>query len=350
MHRLARFAQGLQIRVLTLDSPGSEEFDRGQQLDVRRVVVRSSRRRTVASLNVAALEEVWRFRPAAILSGHVVVAPASLAVGAAFGLPVVQYVYAKELGARPALSSFAVRRADATIAISRYTRALAARAGAPADRTHLIPPGVDLPQVDVAHRLDRLRRGDVPPVIVTVARMQDRYKGHDTLARAMPLVLARVPGARWDVIGDGPLRPHIERLVASHGVAESVRFLGQVSDRERDALLEEARVFAMPSRLPAAGRAGEGFGIVYLEASGRGLPVVAGNVAGARDAVVDGQTGLLVDPDDPVAVAEAIGTLLKEPARATAYAAAGMAHARRYTWEAMGARVADVMRQVVRQR
>ena len=76
----------------------------------------------------------------------------------------------------------------------------------------------------------------------------------------------------------------------------------------------------MPSRLPAGGFAGEGFGIVYLEAGAYGKPVVAGNVGGALDAVVDGETGLLVDPLDPLAVAEAITRLLptsrsRQPAR-----------------------------------
>ena len=102
-----------------------------------------------------------------------------------------------------------------------------------------------------------------------------------------------------------------------------MRFLGAVSDAERDTWLRRADLLAMPSRLPGAGRAGEGFGIVYLEAGAYGKPVVAGNVGGALDAVRDGETGLLVDPADAHAVAEAIARLLLDPDLARRLGAGG---------------------------
>ncbi len=88
----------------------------------------------------------------------------------------------------------------------------------------------------------------------------------------------------------------------------------------------------MPSRLPAGGFAGEGFGIVYLEAGVFAKPVVAGNVGGALDAVIDGETGLLVDPDDPLAVAQAITTLLSDRQLAQRLGAGGAARAREFSW------------------
>jgi phosphatidylinositol alpha-1,6-mannosyltransferase len=102
----------------------------------------------------------------------------------------------------------------------------------------------------------------------------------------------------------------------------------------------------MPSRLPARGLAGEGFGIVYLEANARGLPVVAGGVAGALDAVVDGETGLLVDAGDHFAVAEAVSSLLLDPDRARAIGEAGVQHARRFTWPEIAGRVEELCKQV----
>lgn len=332
--------------MVTLGGRSDVDFGRGEGLDVRRIGIGRSRHRSISALNVAAFREAARFRPRAVLCGHIVVSPGAVSAGRLLGIPVVQYAYGEEIGGRPALASFAVRHARATIVISRYTKDLAVEAGGSPSRMRLIPPGVDHPAIDGDRQVRRLLDGALAPVVVTVSRMQERYKGHDTMARAMPLVLSRVPGARWDVIGDGPLRPHIERLVEIHGIAGSVRFLGRVSDSERDARLAEARVFAMPSRLPAAGRAGEGFGIVYLEASARGIPVVAGRVAGALDAVVEGSTGLLVDPDDHVAVADAITALLTDRERAAAYAAAGMEHAKRFSWPEMGRRVAEVMHEV----
>ena len=113
-----------------------------------------------------------------------------------------------------------------------------------------------------------------------------------------------MPDVTWTVVGEGSLRPRLEALAAQYGVEAQVRFLGDLSDEERDRWYRSAHVFVMPSRLPPEG-GGEGFGIVYLEAAAHGLPVVAGNVAGARDAVVDGETGLLVDPTDHLEVAAA---------------------------------------------
>ncbi len=163
------------------------------------------------------------------------------------------------------------------------------------------------------------------------------------MLEALALIRARVPGAEWVVVGDGPLRAELERRAAQIGVRDAVRFTGRVSDVERDAWLDRARVFVMPSRLPAGGAGGEGFGIVYLEAGAHGLPVVAGAVAGALDAVIDGETGVLVAPEDPSAVADAVAGLLLDPARARRLGEAGARRARELSWPRMVARVEDVL-------
>jgi phosphatidylinositol alpha-1,6-mannosyltransferase len=173
--------------------------------------------------------------------------------------------------------------------------------------------------------------------------MFESYKGHDVMIEALPSIRARIPDVQWVVIGDGPLRPSLERLAADRGVADSVRFLGSVDDRAREDWLSRSHAFAMPSRLPPGGVGGEGFGIVYLEAAAHGLPVVAGAVGGAVDAVADGETGLLVDPRNPSAVAAAIGDLLENPGRAEALGAAGADRARRFTWEAHTDAVREIL-------
>ena len=126
---------------------------------------------------------------------------------------------------------------------------------------------------------------------------------------------------------------------------DAVRFLGAVDDAERDRWLRSADVFAMPSRLPNAGLAGEGFGIVYLEAAAYGKPVVAGNVAGALDAVLDGETGLLVDPTDPRAVADALTRLLREPELAARLGRAAQARVAGLSWPAMARSVEALLRE-----
>jgi phosphatidyl-myo-inositol dimannoside synthase len=128
-------------------------------------------------------------------------------------------------------------------------------------------------------------------------------------------------------------------------VADSVDFLGAVSDERRDSWLRRARVLAMPSRLPAGGFAGEGFGIVYLEAGAHGKPVIAGNVGGALDAVADGESGLLVDPTDPLKVADAISSLLLDDELASRLGRGGAERARRFAWPTIVERVEKVLRQ-----
>jgi phosphatidylinositol alpha-1,6-mannosyltransferase len=202
---------------------------------------------------------------------------------------------------------------------------------------------VELPAVGGRERAER-------PTIVTVARLRDRYKGHDVLIEALAPIREQVPEAELVVIGDGPLRDELEQLAHTAGVGGAVRFLGAVSDEERNRWLRRAHLFAMPSRLPDDGRAGEGFGIVYMEAAAYGLPVVAGNVAGALDAVADGETGLLVDPTDPCAVAAAIARLLLDGELAQRLGRAGAARAEGFAWPLIAARVEEVLMEQLRMR
>lgn len=178
-----------------------------------------------------------------------------------------------------------------------------------------------------------------------MARLAQPYKGHDVLLHSLALVRARVPDAHLDVVGDGPLRPELERIAAEAGVADAVTFHGSTSDGERDALLSNAAVFAMPSRVDGFA-SGEGFGIAYIEAGAHGLPVVGGNVGGASDAVIAGETGLLIDPESPEAVANALCELLLDPSRARAMGQAGWEHARLLSWNRTASEVEAVLDEV----
>ena len=119
-----------------------------------------------------------------------------------------------------------------------------------------------------------------------------------------------------------------------------------VSDAERDERLRRASVLVMPSRIPADGVGGEGYGIVFSEAAVQGVPVVGGNVAGARDAVDDGVTGLLVDPESPLAVATAVIDLLRDPERARRLADAARHRADGLGWPRIAREVEDVILRV----
>ena len=336
-HRITSGLDGFERRVLTFDGPGAREFDAEGDLSVRRV--RADPRLRAGSnavLNAAAISEAARFRPAVVLGIHIVTAPASALIGRTLGACSAQYFHAKEIGHRPRLSSFAARHADVPIVVSEYCAQLLAATGVPRSSMTLISPGVDLP-ADPAP----LAAGQ--PTFVTVSRLEDRYKGHDVVMRAMPRILERVPDARWVIVGDGPLRVELEALARSQHVSASVVFAGAVSDSERDDWLRRSALLVMPSRLPGGDGAGEGFGIVYLEAGAFGKPVVAGNVGGALDSVLDGQTGLLVDPTDPAAVAGAVTRLLLDPELAGRLGRAGAERARSLAWPLTARRVQDVL-------
>lgn len=345
MERLVCSMPGQRTRVVTFDQPGGAESDRQSDLDVRRVASVDMRRQlSIPLLNARLSYEVARFRPDVILSGHIVASIAALAFRRVLRIPLVQYVHADEFRVRERLAGRAVRAADATIAVSAHTRDMALAVGAAEDRVHVIPPGVDLPPTPPSTR----REGR--PTLLTVASFISRRKGHDVILRALPAIRQAVPDVRWVAIGDGPLRAEMEAKAQAEGLDGIVSFLGRVDDCERDEWLDSAHVFCMPSRLPGGGTGGEGFGIVYLEAGAHGLPVIGGNVAGALDAVVDGETGLLVDPTDPAAVAAAAVELLSNRERAERFGASGRAHAESHAWPRIGPRVERLLCETVRTR
>lgn len=335
--RFAGGLQGFETTVLAPAAAGARELDRASGLAVRRVRAPSPRAavRNLA-LNAAALPAALARRPAATLSLHLVTAPAAAVVRALTGAPTVQYFHAKEIGGRPRLAAFAADRADAVVAVSAYTAELLAATGARPRRLELIPPGVDLPSESGPLPAER-------PTVLTVARLSDRYKGHDVMLRALARVRRDVPDVEWVVIGDGPLRGELEALARAEGVADAVRFLGALDDAGRDEWFRRADVFAMPSRLPGGQLAGEGFGIVYLEAATYGKPVLAGNVAGALDSVRDGETGLLVDPTDADAVGAALARLLRDPQLAHRLGRAGAQRAAQLSWAQIAARLEAVL-------
>jgi glycosyltransferase involved in cell wall biosynthesis len=136
------------------------------------------------------------------------------------------------------------------------------------------------------------------PIILTVCRLAgaERYKGYDQMIRALPHILRHVPDARYLLVGSGPDRSRAERLAVELNVQHAVVFAGLVPDEELSDYYNLCDLFAMPSKA-------EGFGIVYLEALACGKPVLAGNKDGSRDALADGELGLLVDPDDTAEIA-----------------------------------------------
>ncbi|GGO58439.1 glycosyltransferase family 4 protein [Streptomyces lasiicapitis] len=187
---------------------------------------------------------------------------------------------------------------DTITYLGEYTRSRIAAALTPAAAGRMVqlPPGVDEKTFHPGSGGDavRARLGLTDrPVIVCVSRLVPR-KGQDTLILAMPRILAREPDAVLLVVGGGPYEKELRRLAAETRVADSVVFTGAVPWAELPAHYGAGDVFAMPCRTRRGGLDVEGLGIVYLEASATGLPVVAGDSGGAPDAVLDGETGWVV--------------------------------------------------------
>ncbi|MEU0672671.1 glycosyltransferase family 4 protein [Streptomyces sp. NPDC006172] len=205
---------------------------------------------------------------------------------------------------------------DTITYLGEYTRsriATALSAGAAARMVQL-PPGVDEKTFhpgsggdEVRSRLGLTDR----PVVVCVSRLVPR-KGQDTLIRALPRILAAEPETVLLIVGGGPYEKDLRRLAHEKGVAGSVRFTGSVPWSQLPAHYGAGDVFAMPCRTRRGGLDVEGLGIVYLEASATGLPVVAGDSGGAPDAVLDGETGWVVRGDSPEDAADRIVPLLAD--------------------------------------
>ena len=182
------------------------------------------------------------------------------------------------------------------------------------------------------------------PVIVCVSRLVPR-KGQDTLLHALPLVQRHIPDAAVLLVGDGPYRGELERLAATVGIADDVVFTGGVPHAELPAHFRAGDVFAMPCRTRRHGMDVEGLGIVYLEASATGLPVIAGDSGGAPDAVRDGETGYVVAGSDAATLAGRLVELLGDAQLRARLGAAGREWvATQWQWQASADRLADLLR------
>ncbi|WP_030256673.1 glycosyltransferase family 4 protein [Streptomyces violens] len=206
---------------------------------------------------------------------------------------------------------------DTITYLGEYTRSRIARALTPAAAGRMVqlPPGVDEETFhpgsggyQVRARLGLAGR----PVVVCVSRLVPR-KGQDTLIEALPRIREAVPDAALLIVGGGPYEKDLRALAETRGVADDVYFTGAVPWEELPAHYGAGDVFAMPCRTRRGGLDVEGLGIVYLEASATGLPVVAGDSGGAPDAVLDGETGWVVPGGSPAAAADRIIPLLQDP-------------------------------------
>jgi phosphatidyl-myo-inositol dimannoside synthase len=266
-----------------------------------------------------ALHAAATWRPDAIHAGHIYMAPLAWLLALRLKLPFVVYAYGQEVwrSGRPMglkmldarLRGAPLRAADLVLVPGTFTAGLLADWGVASERIVTVPYGAEP------------RPASAPPSgwsLLSVARLIPR-KGIDTVIRAMPSLGADVA---YRIVGAGPDEARLRHLATAMGVAERVHFLGRLDDQ---ALADEYRrctIFVLPARRTAEGDL-EGYGLVYFEAAAWGRPVIAGRSGGEVDAVVDNETGVLVDGNAVEDLSSTIRSLLADPARLHAMGAAG---------------------------
>ena len=250
-----------------------------------------------------------------VFCGHLYHMPLAALVARLCRAPLWLQLHGVEAWACPSRAvRIAIRHAHLITSVSRYTRdRFLDWSRADPSRNKILPntynprftPGPKPRHLMQRHGLDGRK------IILTVSRLsaEERYKGHDKIIAALPAVLRHHPTAAYLIVGDGDDRSRLEQLTHHSGVSEHVVFAGRVPDEALVAYYRLADMFAMPST-------GEGFGIVFLEAAATGLPVIGGNRDGSVDALANGEIGLLVDPDDPGELADALIASLSRGRRA----------------------------------
>jgi phosphatidylinositol alpha-1,6-mannosyltransferase len=237
---------------------------------------------------------------------------------------------------------------DVVTYLSEYQRQKIGRVLTPAAAARMaqLAPGVDVtrfrPELRDSEQVKELKvKYGVAdrPLVVCVSRLVPR-KGQDILIRAWPQVQRSIPDAALLIVSGGPDKDRLRKLIETTGVGRSVTLTGSVPWADLPLYFAAGDVFAMPCRTRRGGLDVEGLGIVYLEASATGIPVVGGDSGGAPDAVAQGRTGYVVSGrsiDDRVAMtAERITALLADPAAAAAMGAAGRAWVEeRWQWPAI---------------
>src|ERR1700761_183088 len=236
---------------------------------------------------------------------------------------------------------------DVVTFVSRYTRSRFAPAFGPKASLEYLPSGVDTDRFrpDPTGRdelRDRYGLGE-RPTVVCLSRLVPR-KGQDMLIKALPSIRRRVDGAALVVVGGGPYLDTLRGLAERSGVADHITFTGGVPFAELPAYHAMADVFAMPCRTRGAGMDVEGLGIVFLEASASGVPVIAGRSGGAPETVQHNKTGLVVDGRSVNQIADAVTEMLAAPDRAATMGAAGRDWATsQWRWDALAARLSELM-------
>lgn len=293
-----------------------------------------------APLLLACIAEVMKKRPDILHCGEPLASGlVGYAAGRLFGIPYVVWLHDNPFGQvsrlRHPLKRFLCSRAAGIATSCGYARDAVIAEGYDPGRVGLVHPGVDTAVFRPSGGGERVRRRfglEGKKVLLTVSRLLPQ-KGQDTLIRVLPLLAAAHPEIVYLVGGEGPHRGALEALSRAVGVSDRVIFAGFIPQEELPRYYNSCDLFVMLNR-DVGGLSWEGFGIVLLEASACGKPVIGGRAGGVKDSVIDGVTGFLVSTDDEGEIVRRIDTLLTDAGLAGRMGAAGAERARRsFSWK-----------------
>jgi len=353
-----------EVTILTKKIPNWEEFDKGAVTEFFRI-----RRlfKPLPSLKIwelpkgigpflHALWHVFRESPAIIHSGDLypqgVIA---MIIKKLLGIPYVVYCHGEEIPKvdqyryQPRVRDRIYKNADAVIAASEYTRTNLLRLGVRNECIHTITPGVQACKFKRGTSAESLRKkygleGRI--VVLTVARLISR-KGHRIALHAFAKVCPEIPEAHYLIVGTGPDEPLLRRLCQDLGIVDRVTFAGYIPDQLLPDIYNLADIMIMPNRQEDNGDV-EGFGIVFLEANAAGKPVVGGRSGGAVEAIQNGVTGFLVDPDDLIEIAAVLKRLLLDRELRERLGAAGERRVRSdFSWKSRAEALRIVNRDIL---
>ncbi len=311
------------------------------------------------SMALSIMPTLLKVRPTVLQAATGFDSPVTLSLSRALRIPFVVYAHGNEIfdifegeWEKPKV---AFRQANIVVANSNFTAKILQDYGVRLEKIRVVHPACDVQLFKPVARDERLYQkwvgaGGRGPVLLTVGNIVKR-KGHDTVLRSISKLKSAMPGIVYLVVGDGRDREYVETTASEMGVREYVRFVGNVPDEQLASFYALADIFIMVSRPLNGGRDVEGFGKVYLEAGACGLAVIGGRSGGVPDAIVDGETGLLVDPLDDVSVAEAVATLEHDAALRQRFGTNGRERVlSEFTIDDFGKKIDSLLHEAVAQR
>lgn len=258
-----------------------------------------------------------------VVANHVALAPVAALMKLAYGTPYWVACHSVEVWwGTSRLRRAALKKANLILPVSRYT------ADTIEKMDGIQPSRVKVVYNAIPNSFARLLASDSPPVTIAAPEQKrplllsvctfakgNEFKGVDTVLQALPKILKTLPSLQYVIVGEGEIRAKLEKIAAQLGVAENVSFVGEVTDAELADFYRRCDAFVLPSRgQELRGEiGGEGFGRVYVEAALAGKPVIGSRCGGASEAVLDGKTGLLVNPASTDEVAGAVLAILGNP-------------------------------------